>query len=464
MVRGQLPLEAVEAVRRIAGTSAESIATFGAAEAGIELPPGVPLEHIDHHRGHAVTAYATSPFHDAIVLVCDGHAGTQLTVWQANGSALEPLEFPWQGQAFATLYSRATHALSLDRDGDEHRLESLARAADGVMAVPEQLVELESDGLVVLPSFEGTLRELASAGPSRGVEASARLAAGVQDLLARRLIEVVADIKRRFGGRHLCVGGGLFFNTAFNTAIAQSAQFERLFVPVNPGNAGVALGAAIAVNPAGITRAGDTSLSPFLGPRFDPGEIKATLDNCKLSYDYVTESSAVERTVKALAAGKLVGWFQGSMEWGPRALGHRSILASPVAPFVLENINLFLKHREPYRTYGVSVCQEDLPRFFEGPSSSPVMEYDYVVKDVEALRALLPLNASRLRVHTVSSDDRLFRMLLQAFGSVTGLPILVNTSFNGFNEPIVCTPRDAVRVFFGTGLDMAVLGNFILTK
>jgi carbamoyltransferase len=178
----------------------------------------------------------------------------------------------------------------------------------------------------------------------------------------------------------------------------------------------------------------------------------------------VNDSAVIDRTARALALGKLVGWFQDRMEWGPRALGNRSILASPVAPFVLENINVFLKQREPYRTYGVSVAEEEVARLFQGPATSRFMEYDYDVRAVETLAPLLPLNASRLRVQTVSPDAGPFHALIKAFGALTGVPMLVNTSYNGFNEPIVCTPRDAIRVFFGTGLDVAVIGSFILTK
>jgi len=152
------------------------------------------------------------------------------------------------------------------------------------------------------------------------------------------------------------------------------------------------------------------------------------------------------------------------MEWGARALGNRSILASPVSPYVLENLNVFLKQRAAHHSYSVSVCSEDTPRYFRGPASSDFMEYEHDVIDPEALRTLLPLKASSLRLQTVPESLTSFHTLIKAFGAATGVPILVNTSFNGFNEPIVCTPRDAVRVFYGTGLDMAVIGNFVLQK
>jgi carbamoyltransferase len=277
-------------------------------------------------------------------------------------------------------------------------------------------------------------------------------------------VQLIQDIKAQVGGDNLCLGGGLFFNSYFNSLVAQSGLFSGTYVPANPGNTGAALGAALVV--AGDRRLSvkDRPLSAFLGPEYEVEEIKRTLDNCKLSYDYFHNGQIIERTAAALSKGQLVGWFQGRMEWGPRALGNRSILASPVSPYVLENLNVFLKRREPHRPYSVSVCEEDAPRFFRGPTTSRFMEHEFEVVERGILGPLLPLDATRLRVHTVPKSAGQFYDLIKASAELTGVPILVNTSFNGFNEPIVCTPRDAVRVFYGTGLDMVILGSFVLRK
>jgi len=271
------------------------------------------------------------------------------------------------------------------------------------------------------------------------------------------------DVSNGCGGTNLCLAGGLFYNSYFNTLLARSDLYSNTFVPANPGNAGVAIGAALLASQRPIHRQ-PCSTSPFLGPGFTPEEIKATLDNCKLSYDYLSNGRLLDQTTAALVKGELVGWFHGRMEWGVRALGNRSILASPTAPYVLENLNRFLKQRDPHRTYSVAVCAEDASRFFCGPPASPLMEYEYEVLDRVLFRHLLPDNATRLRVQTVDASAGAFYDLLRAFGDLTGVPVLVNTSFNGFNEPIVCHPRDAVRVFYGTGLDMAVLDSLVLRK
>jgi carbamoyltransferase len=196
----------------------------------------------------------------------------------------------------------------------------------------------------------------------------------------------------------------------------------------------------------------------------DVQDIKACLDNCKLSYDYLSETAVIDQTVDALRRGHLVGWFQGRMEWGHRALGNRSILASPLSPYALDNLNVFLKQRERHRVYGLSVREEDLGRYFIGSSRSRYTEYEYQLVDPQVFRHVVPTGVTRVRVQTVDDTAPFFSSLHRAFHDETGVGALLNTSFNGFNEPIVCSPRDAIRVFFGSGLDMLVLGPFVLRK
>jgi carbamoyltransferase len=242
--------------------------------------------------------------------------------------------------------------------------------------------------------------------------------------------------------------------------VRSSGLFSRVFVPVNPGNAGLAVGAVLHER-----RSAPTLLSPFLGPAYTLSEIKATLDNCKLPYNLVTESAAVDTAIEALRGGRLVGWYEGAMEWGPRALGARSILANPFAPYVLENLNNFLKRREPWRGYALSTLDSAVGEHFSGPAEAPFMECDFRPRDVEKFRHVLPSPKAGIRVHVAGQEAPAgFRRLLAAFGASSGIPCVVNTSFNGFHEPIVCSPRDAIRVFFGSGIDVLILDRFVLTK
>jgi len=453
---GRLPAQTVATILRNEPYTSPDIATCAVAEHAITLPPGLPLEYVDHHRGHAATAFYTSPFAEATILVCDGSGDPELTVWLGDERGIRRADFDWRGPGFATIYSRVSEAMGFGRDG-EAKVEALARigAVDVDSSIPA--VRYHGESLDVPSDFQTAIDDAAQS------DGRAALAAHVQRQLGGVLLDVVASIQRQVGGSNLCLGGGLFYNSFFNTSLAQSNSFANTFVPPNPGNAGVAIGAALVATPGAVRR--DASVtSPFLGPGFTPEEVKATLDNCKLSYDYLSNGRLIDQTIGALSKGKLIGWFHDRMEWGVRALGNRSILASPVSPYVLENLNRFLKHREPHRTYSVAVCAEDRSKYFCGPARSPLMEYEYEVLDRALFRHLLPEHATRLRVQTVDASAGPFYDLLRAFGDLTGVPVLVNTSFNGFNEPIVCDPRDAVRVFYGTGLDMAVLGNLVIKK
>jgi carbamoyltransferase len=462
---GQLPKETLNTLLQLGARSEEDISAYAVAETSIQLPPDRLVAHVDHHLAHATTAFYGSAFKDATIVVCDRCGGPELTVWRGDERGIQQETFSWTGPGFASVYSQAAEAMGFGRDGDEHRLEGLASVGERRSSAAIPTIAYR-DGHLDIPvhfqaSIAGAIGQNGSTA-SRGQRAS--LAEHIQRQIGEELLHVVSDIHERFGGSRLCLGGGLFYNSYFTTLLAESGLYAETFVPANPGNAGVAVGAALAVAAKETPLERMEALSPFLGPEFSPQDIKAILDNCKLSYDYLRNGQIVDRTTAALAKGQLVGWYQGRMEWGARALGNRSILASPVAPYVLENLNVFLKHREPHRTYSVAVCAEDLPRYFRGPAKSAFMEYEYDVVDRDLLRGLLPENATRLRVQTVDASAGVFYELLRAFGDSTGVPMLVNTSFNGFNEPIVCNPRDAIRVFYGTGLDMAVLGGLVLQK
>jgi carbamoyltransferase len=273
-------------------------------------------------------------------------------------------------------------------------------------------------------------------------------------------VAFLAKVRKALPHPRLCIGGSFAYHSAVNTAAAQARLFDDVFIPIDPGRSGLALGAALQA--AGRQ---PTSVSPFLGPAYSREETKQTLDNCKLGYSWQLEDSIIDTTVKALKEGRLVGWFDGAMEWGPRALGARSILADPTAPYVLENLNHFLKRREPWRGYALSGLEQHTAKYFDGPASAPFMEYDYKPRDVEPFRHVLPFPNAAIRVHTVGAGSPpRFKRLLEAFANASGVPFLVNTSFNGFHEPIVCSPRDAVRVFYGTGIDVLVLNEFVLTK
>jgi carbamoyltransferase len=461
---GELPAEAVKAVLASSRKSLDHISAYVTAEDGLCLPSQLPRVRLEHHHCHAAAAFLTSPFDNAAVLVCDQNSSPDVSVFMGRGSELSDEHWPWSGEGFATLFTQGAQLFGFTAD-QEHRLEALARLDPGSEA--ERLIRLfqyAGGTLRVDPDWKKVVREwLTEDGPRPPLETSARVASSFQRALGDALLALVADIRRSLGVSRLCLGGGLFYNTFFNTLIAQSGEFSEVFVAPNPGNAGLAAGAALALSQGRPANERQT-VSPFLGPEYSLEEIKADLDGCKLSYDCLSLQEIMDTCVQALLAGRLVGWFQGGMEWGHRALGNRSILASPLSPYVLDNLNVYLKRRERYRAYSLSVREKEVHRYFDGPPQSRWMEYEYRLRDPELFRGVLPDGASTLRVHTVDGESPLFSDLHEAFAAASGTGVLVSTSFNGFAEPIVCSPRDAIRVFYGTGLDVLVLGRFVLRK
>lgn len=460
---GRLPDDALNAVLGIVDRRAADVRTFVVAEDDARVPAHLPHEQIDHHLAHAATAALTSPFERAAVLVCDEHSTPPVTVWSYDRGRLTGRAWPWPGRDFASLYSECAREFGFG-SGSEHRLEALARLDGGGDAIDlSRWIAYRDGSLSVDPTWKAAVtHKLSDSGPLRDLGRAAARAHAFQRTLGDCLVALVRDVRASLPHENLCLGGGLFYNTYLNTTIVSSGLYERVFVAQNPGNPGVAAGAALAV--AREDHQLPVPPSPFLGPEYSPEAIKRVLDNCKLTYEYLSEGQLIDATVSALCKGSLVGWFQGRMEWGHRSLGNRSILANPFLPHVLDNLNVFLKQRERYRAYGLSICEEDAPRHFSVPAPSRFMELEYAPLDRDGFQHVLPEGAATLRVQTIDDEPSRFRELHRGFGAAAGAGVLVNTSFNGFHEPIVCSPRDAVRVFYGTGLDMLVLGQFVLRK
>lgn len=455
-----LPDEALDLLLQRSGHTRTSIDRYMVVEGDGPAPPGF-ARRVDHHRAHAATAYLTSPFASAVILVCD-HDAPEVSVWIGDGPDVSPAPWPWQGAGFARTLSRCAAALGFTGPAADQRMEALARLRpDSRDTAVAGLIRREADRIVIDDAVEAVAGARGAGSDSDGIPNSAVVAAALQARLAELLLELVADLRTQLGGSCLCLGGSLFYNSAVNTAVREAGVFEDVFVPVDPGNSGLAVGAAL-----GGSGSQPGVLSPFLGPQYSPEEIKQTLDNCKLQYSWESDQDSIMVAVRALKEGRLVGWFDGAMEWGPRALGARCILAHPTASYVLDNLNHFLKHREPWRGYALSVLHEDVADHFVGPAASPFMECDYRPRDPARVGRALPSPQAAVRVHTVAADAPMprFRRLVEAFADATGVPFLINTSFNGHREPIVCSPRDAVRVFYATGVDLLVMDRFILSK
>jgi predicted NodU family carbamoyl transferase len=406
---------AIAELLRYLGRRREDIATVSGVSGDGE---------VDAHTAHATYALHASGFHNALVFVC----GSEVSAWRGGKNVSRvPLD---NTLSFATAYGELVGRLGFRPMRDEHLVEALARGGHTE-------------------------------------------AAAMQHRLGEQLLATLERLKSETQAAQVCLSGGLFFNTYFTSTVAASRLFDDVYVPAHPGRNGASLGAALlgALGATGAPVAPGAVKSPYLGPHYTDQEIKGTLENCKLSFDLLHDDRLFDLVLHQLSRGRLVGWYHGRLEWGPRALGHRSVLADPFAPHVLENLNGFLKRRPSFRAYGVSVPAARLAEFFEsaggtsGPLfQSPFMQYEYRPRDLDKFRTILPPGVQTLRVHSVDENEPRFLRLLDLWGEKTGAPVLVNTSFNGFHEPLVCSPRDAIRVFYGTGLDLLALENFLLRK
>jgi carbamoyltransferase len=461
---GTLPVEAVDQVTALSNCQRDDITAFVVAEPELKVPAKLPSIRIDHHEAHAATAFLTSPFERAAVIVCDSHSKRELSVWVGDPSGLRDLEWPWNSRALASLYSECADLSDQSGLAPAVELEALAHLGRGERAHEVgEMFRLVDGRLETVSAWREKLGRLIDDERRRHGE-PVEVAYAIQHRIGELLLELLAMVRNAVDTDALCLGGGLFCNTYLTTLVQRARLFADVFVPINPGNAGLGVGAALLAGRSDSCAQRAATLSPFLGPEYDLEAIKATLDSCKLSYDFVSQNDAEDLAVDALVRGKLVAWFQGRMEWGPRALGHRSILANPRSPHVLDNLNVFLRKRPRSRPFGVSVCADTVPHLFCGPAESPFMQYEYTPRD-DRLRHVMPQGASTVRVQTVAPPMGPFWALLKKMEQATGTAAVVNTSFNGFQEPIVCSPRDAVRVFFGTGLDTLIIGGrFVLTK
>jgi carbamoyltransferase len=291
------------------------------------------------------------------------------------------------------------------------------------------------------------------------------IAASLQTLLEETVLRYLEKLRARTGKRNLCLSGGVALNCVMNGKILESGLFDNIFIPPNPGDAGCAAGAALhihhQVNGAPRSYVMDHA---FLGPSYTDGEIVGALDNAKL--DYRKMDDPAKEVARLIADGKIVAWFQGRMEWGPRALGNRSLLADPTRAEMRDVVNKWVKHREDFRPFAPSVLEEKAPEYFEHITDSPFMLFITQVKEDKKgkVPAITHVDGTA-RPQTVSKQTNpLYWQVIKEFENITGVPCVLNTSFNIMGEPIVCTPPQAIRCFYGTGIDALAIGSYLVLK
>jgi carbamoyltransferase len=481
-----------------------------------KLGPGLDVEQrllfAEHHQSHAASAFFASPFAEAAVLTMDG-VGEWTTTSAGLGRGnhlqiLKELHFP---HSLGLLYSALTYHLGFKVNSGEYKVMGLAPYGEPkhVDLFLDHLMDLKPDGTfrldmgyfdycTGLTMTNGDFDRLFGSAPRKPDELLTQrhmdVAASLQKVTEEVMLRLTRSLARETGAKNLCLAGGVALNCVGNGKVLREGAFERIWIQPAAGDAGGALGAALAAYHlyAGKPRranggnGADLMAGSYLGPSFAQDEIERRLAAAGAAFERCEDDALIGRTVDGLVAGNAVGWFQGRMEFGPRALGARSILADPRSPAMQKTLNLRVKYRESFRPFAPAVLREDVADWFALDEDSPYM---LLVADVverrrrqmtneeQSLFGIDKLNVPRsdipavthvdysARVQTVHRDTNpRFHDLIAAFKARTGCPVLVNTSFNVRGEPIVCTPEDAFRCFMGSEIELLVAGNCLLRK
>ncbi|MGH9673939.1 MAG: carbamoyltransferase family protein [Bryobacteraceae bacterium] len=487
---GELPEEAISACLRLAGVRREQVEYAAlvrplgsGTQTSLHLEmrarfPNAQIVLVDHHTAHAASAYFASPFEEAAVLTLDRAGDLRCGArWIGRGNQLQLERELYYPDSLGDLYARVTELLGFTSGADEHKVQWLSPSGDERHT--PLFLEILSSRQGQWPRtdrsfFDGHRVTHGGFGAKfyqrLGIEDGEDVPLAMRPMIARGLQSAVEKTVLAMAGecRNLCLAGGLSFNVLLVSFLERSGRFEQVFAQPAAGNAGTALGAVFYAwhSIAGEQRRASIK-NLLLGPSFSAEEIKQVLENCKLRFRYLlTAEELVETAVASLTDSKIIAWMHGRMEFGPRALGNRSLLASPLNPYSTVNLNLYIKHREPFRKFAASAPAELVSEYFEvGPNSRFLSTVGRVRPAHRKTFESAVMGDGLVRVHTVDQKDNpLYWRLLHAAGKKTGLPVLYNTSFNLFGDPLVCTPRDAVRSFYSSGVDALFVGNFFLEK
>jgi len=439
-------------------------------------PSKAQFRFMDHHMAHAISAFAYSGFEDSVVLVLDGRGASEATsLWRGRHGRLEHLwTIPWPN-SLGLFYAQFTHYLGFAPYADEWKVMGLAPYGEpGInlrdFIVPDDNPYRVANKVLLGPEsapFRGIEPLL---GPPRQPESEIgarhkNLAFAVQDMCEQAMLTLARAAVAQTGCRNLCLAGGVALNSKANGKILSSGIVDRIFVQPAASDDGVCLGAALGPSlDSGARLPVRKMRHAYLGNECSDAEIEKTLATYKIRATRVADPAAV--AAEFLANGKILGWVQGRMEFGPRALGSRSILADPRDPEMNAKVNNAVKFREWWRPFAPSLLAEVAGEYLESATDSPFMVLTAQVRPEK--RAVIPSVThvdGSARPQTVERDvNPLYWRLIHEFGQRTGVPVVMNTSFNLRGEPIVSSPTDAIRTFFSSGMDALVIGNFAVEK
>jgi len=465
----------------------------------------------EHHQSHAASAFYPSPFDEAVVLTMDGVGEwTTTSISIGKGKTLRPVREIHFPHSLGLLYSAFTYYTGFKVNSGEYKVMGLAPYGTPrfTSQIYESLIDVKTDGsfrlnleyfdyCTGLRMTNDRFARLFGRAPRQPDELlepfHMDIAASVQAVTDEIMLRLTRALAEEFGLPNLCLAGGVALNCVANGKVLRDGRFHRIWVQPAAGDAGGALGAALAGyhshhggDRTAVCRP-DAMSGSYLGPEYSQSDIESRLSALGARFDVALDDEAtIQATADALASGQAIGWFQGRMEFGPRALGGRSILGDARSPSMQKTLNLKVKYRESFRPFAPSVLREDVAEWFELDDDSPYMLLVAAVReqhrramthDEEHLFGIDKLNVVRstipavthvdysARVQTVHRETNpMYHRLIEAFKTRTGCPVIVNTSFNVRGEPIVCTPEDAFRCFMGTDLDLLVVGRAVLRK
>jgi carbamoyltransferase len=444
------------------------------------------LRFFPHHKSHAATAFYCSPFDEALVFTIDGSGDHQCaTLWHGKGTGLRFLDEITIPHSLGWFYAAMTEYLGFDAYDGEYKVMGLAAYGRENPQFRHALQKVIRPGprgfdYVVNPRyihhgphtyssrFTDHMVELLGLPPRQGKHALEEihedLAFETQHALESHVLRLLEHFRQTTGLENLCIGGGVALNVKLNSKIHQSGLFEDLFIFPIPSDSGTGIGAGIGIYNELTGKRPAPLKHVYLGPSFTDVQIEAQLKSCGLAYR--RPENLEEETADLLASGKVLGWFQAALEGGPRALGARSILADPRNVTARDRVNSAIKFREYWRPFCPSLTVESAGRFMKRAAAAPVMirAFEATEEASRSVPGVVHID-NTMRVQTVDSESnpRYYR-LLKAFERKAGVPVLLNTSFNIKGEPIVCSPRDALRTFWSTGIDCLVIGSFIVEK
>ena len=464
----------------------------------------------EHHQSHAASAFFPSPFNDAVVLTMDG-VGEWATTSVALGSGnrlevIKEIHFP---HSLGLLYSAFTYYTGFKVNSGEYKVMGLAPYGEPKYAalILDHLMDLKEDGSFRLDQsffdyctglrmtngkFDDLFGRPARQPQERLEQFHMDVAASLQAVTEEVVLRMTRALAKETGMKNLCLAGGVALNCVANGKVLRDGKFDGIWIQPAAGDAGGALGAALCAyhlfqgRPRSVGGGSGAMRGAFLGPEYGQGEIESRLRAAGARFTVLGDDEVIDVTAQALTDGKAVGWFQGRMEFGPRALGARSVLGDARSPAMQKTLNLKVKYRESFRPFAPSVLREDVADWFELEGDSPYMLFvanvvenrrREMTAEEKAMFGIDQLNVVRSEVPAITHVDYSARIqtvheetnpryhaLLTRFKALTGCPVIVNTSFNVRGEPIVCTPEDAFHCFMGTEIDVLVAGNCLLRK